>query len=142
MELRRLSIFMIALLVIQACLSFAFVAGSYAQASPDVYVGIDLSYGDVAEAKAMIDQVSSFTNLFVVGTSKITWNPDKLTEIFQHAYDKGLSFMSLTPSIPLISIPEYSSLNQSEWFKYAKENWGDRLLGFYQDDEPGGKQLY
>jgi hypothetical protein len=141
MELRRLSIFMIALLVIQACLSFAFVAGSYAQASPDVYVGIDLSYGDVAEAKAMIDQVSSFTNLFVVGTSKITWNPDKLTEIFQHAYDKGLSFMSLTPSIPLISIPEYSSLNQSEWFKYAKENWGDRLLGFYQDDEPGGKTL-
>jgi hypothetical protein len=31
--------------------------------SPDVYVGAYLAYGDVGEAKGLIDQVYSYTNL-------------------------------------------------------------------------------
>ena len=139
MKNRQLTALMIALLVLQAVASFTFIADSRAQATPDVYVGIDLSYGDAAEAKAMIDQVSSYTNLVVIGTSKITWYPNKLTEIFQYAYDKGLSFISLTPAIPEISIKSIPS--KAQWFEYAKTTWGDRLLGFYYLDEPGGKQL-
>jgi hypothetical protein len=137
MKHRQLTVLMVVLLVIQACSSFAFMAGSHAQTSPDVYVGVDIAYGDVSEAKTLIDQVSSFTNFIAIGTTNITWYPNKLTETFQYAYDKGLSFISLTPSIPSMSIP----LNRTEWFKYAKEKWGDRLLGFYQNDEPGGKVL-
>jgi hypothetical protein len=138
MKIRQLTALMIALLAIQAFACFTFLDSSHAQTSTDVYVGVDISYGDVAEAKAMIDQVSSFTNLFVVGTSKITWYPDKLNETFDYAYEKGLSFISLPPALP-----PYSStlVNKTEWYEYAENRWGDRLLGFYYMDEPGGRQL-
>jgi hypothetical protein len=139
MKNRQLAILLVTLLVIQAFPNYVFLANSYAQTKPDVYIGIDLSYGDVAEAKALIDQVSSYTNLIVVGTTKITWYPNKLTETFQYAYDKGLSFISLTPALPDISVESIPSKN--EWFEYANETWGDRLLGFYYLDEPGGRQL-
>jgi hypothetical protein len=134
----KLTIPLITILVMQVFVSVAFMDGSKAQVSPDVYIGVDISYGDVSEAKALIDQVNSFTNLIVIGTTKITWFPDKVNETLQYAYDKGLSFISLPPSLP-----DYSStkVNKTEWYKYAYSMWGDRLLGFYYMDEPGGKQL-
>ena len=138
MKSRQLTGLLITLLAIQAFTYLTFLENAHAKTSPDVYVGIDISYGDVGEAKAMMDQVSSFTNLFVVGTSKITWYPDKLNETFDYAYGKGLSFISLPPALPT-----YSStlLNKTEWYGYAENRWGDRLLGFYYLDEPGGRQL-
>lgn len=138
MKNRQLAVLMVSLLVIQAFPNYVFFANTYAQTTPDVYVGIDLSYGDVEEAKALIDQVSPYTNLIVVGTTKITWYPDKVNETFQYAYDKGLSFISLPPALP-----DYSStsVNKTEWYEYAKNTWGNRLLGFYYLDEPGGRQL-
>ncbi len=139
MENRQLTAFMIALLFLQAFASLAFITASHAQTTPDVYIGIDISYGDVAEAKALIDQVSSFTNLIVIGTTKITWNPNKLNETFNYAYDKGLSFISLPPSLSDWNSSMFVS--RSEWYAYAKNTWGDRLLGFYYLDEPGGRQL-
>ena len=142
MKLKWIPVILIALLISQTILTCAFnLSGStHAQMTPDVYVGVDLAYGDVTEAKALIDQVGNYTNLIVVGTSKITWNPSALNETFQYAFDRGLYFMGLTPSIP-ISTYNGSFANRTEWFKYANETWGDHLLGFYQDDEPGGKQI-
>ena len=139
MKNQQLAILMVTLLVIQVFPNYGFLANSYAQTEPDVYIGIDLSYGEVEEAKALIDQVSSYTNLIVIGTTKITFFPNKLTEVFQYAYNKGLSFISLTPTFPDIRIESIPSKN--EWFEYANEAWGDRLLGFYYLDEPGGRQL-
>ncbi len=139
MKNRQLTVLMITLLFLQAFASLVFIVDSHAQTTPDVYVGVDISYGDVAETKTMIDQVSGFTNLIVIGTTKITWYPNKLTEAFQYACDKGLSFISLTPA--LTEIPVGDSPSRSEWFQYAEENWGNRLLGFYYMDEPGGRQL-
>jgi hypothetical protein len=139
MKHRALTVFMIALLFLQASVSLAFIADSHGQLNPDVYVGVDLSYGDVAEAKAMIDQVSGFTNFIVIGSTRITWYPNKLTETFQYAYDRGLSFISLTPVLSHSGFN--STLSNSEWLQHAEEAWGDRLLGFYHLDEPGGRQL-
>ena len=130
----QLTVLMVGLLTIQVFANSTFLAGASAQTKPSVYVGVDLSYGDVAEAKSMIDQVSSYTNLVVVGTSRITWYPDKLDETFQYAYDKGLSFMSLPPAIMF-------GLGARDWYANANSMWGDKLLGFYYLDEPGGKQL-
>jgi len=130
----QLTVIMVTLLAIQIFANSIFLSGALAQTTPNVYVGVDLSYGDVAETKSMIDQTSSFTNLVVVGTSRITWHPDKLTEAFQYAYDKGLSFMSLPP-------PFMFGVGEQEWYANANSTWGDKLLGFYYLDEPGGKQL-
>ena len=139
MKNRQLAVLMVSLLVIQAFPTYVFLSNTYAQTTPDFYVGIDLSYGDVEEAKALINQVRSYTNLIVIGTTKITWYPNKLTEIFQYAYDQGLSFISLTTSPPDKSVESIPS--KKEWYEYAKKTWGDRLLGFYYLDEPGGRQL-
>lgn len=142
MGIKKLALPMLVVLAVQVVAGVSFVAESHAQTSPDVYVGVDVTYGDVPQVKAMIDQVSNYTNFILVGTSKVTFSASKLTEAFQYAYDKGLSFMSLTPSIPLSSgtnATGYSSLNRTEWFKAAKQNWGNRLLGFYEKDEPGEK---
>jgi len=139
MKHRSLIVFMIALLFLQASVSLAFIADSHGQLNPDVYVGVDLSYGDVEEAKAMIDQVKGFTNFIVIGSTRITWYPNKLTETFQYAYDSGLSFISLTPALSHVGFD--ATPNDSQWLQYAEETWGDRLLGFYHLDEPGGRQL-
>jgi hypothetical protein len=139
MKGNQLTALIIALLILQGFLSLASVKEGNALASPDVYVGVDVSYGDVAEAKSMIDQVSGFTNLVVVGSTQITWYPNKLTETFQYAYDKGLSFISLTPALSHSGFDSMPS--KSEWLQHAKETWGDRLLGFYHLDEPGGRTL-
>src|SRR5512136_2395733 len=141
MKNRLLPALMLALLILQIAASFALISDGHAEIMPDVYVGIDISYGDVAEAKAVIDQVSSFTNLIVIGTSKITWYPNKLNETFNYACNKGLSFISLPPALAdRIFNASAQFVTRSEWYTYARSTWGDRLLGFYYLDEPGGRQ--
>gem|GEM_PF-451158 len=141
MKNKLLPALMLALLILQIAASFALISDGHTEIMPDVYVGIDISYGDVAEAKAVIDQVSSFTNLIVIGTSKITWYPNKLNETFNYAYNKGLSFISLPPALAdRIFNASAQFVTRSEWYAYARSTWGDRLLGFYYLDEPGGRQ--
>jgi hypothetical protein len=50
----------------------------------------------------------------------------------QYLYDKGLSFIPFTEMPPQIGI---------DWIQHAKASWGDKFLGLYIYDEPGGKQL-
>ena len=77
----------------------SFLVNVDAQVEPDVFVGVHLGYGDVAEAKALIDRTSSCANFVLIGTSRIFYNAQKLTETFQYAYDKDMYFMSFAPSI-------------------------------------------
>lgn len=134
----QLTFFVISLLFIYVFVNVMFVGENYAQTTPDVYVGVDLAYGGVAEAKALIDKVSSFTNLFVVGSTAVTWYPNRVNETFQYAYDEGLNIISLPPGLP-----DYSSVgvNKTEWYRYANITWGNRVLGFYYLDEPAGRLL-
>jgi hypothetical protein len=126
------------------------------QTSPDMYVGVDMAYGhgsdpaavavNVADAKALIDQVSSFTNFFIVGTSGIS-DTTSLNETLQYAYDKGLSFMSFIPNsysdLPEDFNPYYLDSYLIQWLTNDKNAWGDRLIGFLSppQDEPGGRQI-
>ena len=139
MKSKQLATLLIAVLTIQLAISTGgFIGSSAAQGRPNVFVGVDVAYGDVADAKGVIDQVSSYTNLVVIGSTKVTWFPDKLNDTFDYAYSKGLSFISLPPSLP-----DYSqrTANKTEWYQYAPERWGNNLLGFYYLDEPGGRML-
>ena len=129
----RLGVVLISLLIVQVFLNCGFFATAPAQSSPDVFVGVDVAYGGVAEAKAVISQVSSYTNLIVIGTDTIVLNATELNETFQYAYNKGLYFMSLVPLL--------GRVNKTEWFEYANQTWGDHLLGIYAYDEPAGRQL-
>jgi len=103
------------------------------QVEPDVFVGVHLGYGDVAETMTLIDRTSSFTNMILIGTSKLYYNAQKLTAGFQYAYDRDLYLMSFAPSL--------FSDTRDEFLEYANLTWGDRILGFYAVDEPGGHIL-
>jgi len=129
----RLGVVLVSLLIVQVFLNSGFSASAPAQSSPDVFIGVDVAYGGVADAKAIIAQVSSYTNLVVIGTDAIVLNATGLNETFQYAYNKGLYFMSLVPLL--------GRVNRTEWFEYANQTWGDHLLGVYAYDEPAGRQL-
>lgn len=124
-------VILVSLLVFQAFLSRGVFPAVQAADAPGVFVGIDMAYGDsVEEAKLRIDQLSSYTNVFVIGTSGISSNATKLDETCQHAYDKGLYFIVYVTRPP-----------RPEFLADAKRRWGDRLLGFYAYDENGGMQM-
>jgi len=59
----------------------------------EFYYGIDAAYGDQEAIKALIDEVSNYTNLFIVGCTSISHNQTKLEEICQYLYHRGMSFI-------------------------------------------------
>src|SRR3990170_3924478 len=133
MKTMRLGVVLVSLLVLQVFLSHGLFFSAQAVGSSDVFIGVHVGYGNVEEAKATIDKVSPYTNLIVIGSLEVAWNLTKLNETCQYAYDKGLSFISLSPSL--------GRANRTGWLEYAQRTWGERLLGFYAYDEPAGRQL-
>ena len=133
MKIKRIGVLLILQLILTAFSGTIFSLIAHGEELPEVFVGIDIGYGDVEEAKARIDQVSAYTNLVVIGSAAVSWDPSKLNSTFQYAYDKGLYFMSLSPL--------FRRVNRTAWFEYANSTWGNHLLGFYTYDEPAGRQL-
>jgi len=58
----------------------------------DVLVGVDVAYDNVEDIKNIVSEVKSYTNFFVVGSTGITYNVTKLSEVCQYVYDSGLYF--------------------------------------------------
>ena len=127
--------------------------GSTGTAAQDIpYFGVTFGGNTTAEAKVLIDKVKGFTNLFVVDNWDIAMNETALTEICQYAYDANLYFMVYFSFI----FSNVSSLNSNSlnlykdagiepfhvpWLSSANDRWGDKFLGAYVLDEPGGKQI-
>jgi hypothetical protein len=133
MKTMQLAFFLVFLLALQILPSYILLSKAQVGMPPDVLVGVDIAYGDIAEAKAEIDQVSSYTNLVVIGSYAVTGNLTKLNETCQYAFDKGLSFILFTPNM--------GRANRTGWLAYAKQAWPDRMLGYYAYDEPAGRQI-
>jgi len=100
---------------------------------PDIFVGVDVAYDDVEGIKRLVDEVKSYTNLFVIGSTGITKNITKLDEVCQYVYKSGLHFM------PFMHITE--TVPQPQWVEDARQRWGNRFLGLYAFDEAGGHQI-
>ena len=132
------------ILVFLVCIFLnSFFAGSIfvprAQAkTPDVFVGIDVAYQNMTQIKNLANEISSYTNFFVVGCSAITHDKAKLEETCQYLYERGFSF-AVYQEWPL----GYSLLTPftSNWLESAKSRWGEKFIGIYYLDESGGKQL-
>ena len=99
----------------------------------DIFVGVDAAYDGVEDIKRLVDEVRSYTNLFVIGSTGVTFNITKLDEVCQYVCDRGLFFM-------VYSHPT-DQLNQTRWIEGARQRWGDRFLGLYVYDEAGGHQI-
>ncbi|MCZ2807753.1 MAG: hypothetical protein O2V44_00200 [Candidatus Bathyarchaeota archaeon] len=124
-------VLVVALLIVSLLLFHHLLAKEPMENNPlDVFVGVDVAYDDLPEIKRLVDEICSYTNLFVIGSTGITHNATKLNETCQYIYDKGLSFIIYTERSP-----------RHQWLEDAKNSWGDRFLGFYAFDEVGGYQL-
>ena len=114
--------------------------------TPDFFVGVEYAIANnrVEDAKALVDRVKNFTNLFVVDSLGITLDKQNLDEVCGYVYDSGLYFVVffITPveienSQRVFRYNYYPHL----WIADAKEKYGNKLLGVYTQDEPGGNQL-
>ncbi|MBA7481067.1 hypothetical protein ES707_16535 [subsurface metagenome] len=114
---------------------------------PDFFLGVEYAIANhsVEGCKALVDRVKNFTNVFVVDSVGITFDINNLNEVCDYVYDAGLYFY-----VFFISLVYYESENTyilrynyypHMWIADAKEKYGDKFLGAYAMDEPGGNQL-
>ncbi len=129
---------------VQMYLSGNQTSRTYINSNP--YVGVAFCGNTTAEAKALIDRTKSYTNLFVLdtGRSTLSRNETAVYEICDYATANGLSV------IVNLGINSVTEDDVTTWFwdgnlTEIKQNWtqrwGDRFLGMYYNDEPGGIQL-
>ena len=132
-----------------------------ASSSSPFYVGVECGYSNVSLCEALIDKVKNYTNLFIISATDIIDNSTLLTEVSDYAYNAGLYF-----SVYFSPIHSYQDLGENisesavlsngtivnsgyyqlsnlpmAWLNNATEKYGDRFLGAYVFDEPGGIQL-
>jgi hypothetical protein len=130
-NLRYLAVFLVAIVLISVSVSYAFFSRANSNdVFGDFFIGVDVAYDSLEANKELIDEVSSYTNLFVIGTTGISHNDTKLEEICDYIFDKGMSFIVYT-----------EKRLQIEWVEYAIDRWGEYFLGFYFWDENAGLQL-
>ncbi len=134
MKIRFTIVFFVFLLIVSFLVQTTFVVkASPTGYSKDLYFGVDIAYYNLTEFKAEVDEVSSYTNLIVIGAGGISSNVTLLDEACQYLYDKGLSFIIYEMNV---------RANEAQWFQNATAKWGDYFLGVYSGaDEYGGKQI-
>ncbi len=99
------------------------------------HVGVSFCGNTTAEAKLLIDRVKTYTNLFVVQSGPVSVNETAMNEIVNYAVDSKLDvivfFGYFYPNITW----------QIPWLDYAKQQWGNKFLGIYLNDEPAGQTI-
>jgi hypothetical protein len=123
----------------------SFSTGSQTKADPNAYVGIAFCGNTTDQAKQLIDKVKSYTNLFILdsGRNPISADQSKVEEVCDYAVGKGLYV--------IINLGIKNERDSSDWFwgqpsldgikQQWTQRWGDKFLGIYYNDEPGGIQL-
>ena len=120
-------------ILLVATILFTFNSASDSKQAESFYVGVTFCGNTTAEAKLLIDRVKTYTNLFVIQSYPISKNETELTEICDYAVAAGLHI--------IVSFACFEDHWQVFWLDNATQQWGDRLLGVYYYDEPGGTQI-
>ena len=137
---------LIALIVLSAILLQLHLNLTNTTINNNPYVGIAFCGNTTAEAKTQIDKTKTYTNLFIldIGRSTLSRNETGVMEICDYAVANGQSV------IVNLGINSPYDNDITTWFwqqdmTTVKQNWtqrwGDKFLGVYYNDEPGGIQL-
>ena len=106
---------------------------------PEVFVGMDIGYGDEQTAIKLIDKTADYVNLIILGSLQLTNDTEALTRVCDHLYQKNIHF------IIFISFSEHGFTPprgpEPQFFVEAAEKWGEKFLGVYVFDEVGGKLI-
>jgi hypothetical protein len=124
---------LIPLLLVSLFLTFGF----FDEPPVEFFVGVSVAYANIEKIKTLADEVSPYTNTIVIGSTGITFDMTKLDDVCQYVYDRGFYFMIYAHPI---NDPAELVL-QRQWVLDAKPKWGEKFLGLYAFDEPGGRQL-
>jgi hypothetical protein len=119
------------------------------ESAPDVNVGVAFCGNTTAEAELLIDRVKSYTNLFILNAAgnPISRNQTIVEEICDYAVAQGLQVIinvgfNTTFSRNISNRIWFWNLSSLDGIKQRwTERWGDKFLGMYYGDEPGGIQL-
>lgn len=120
---------------------------SSTKADADCLVGVAFCGDTAQQAKLLIDRVKDYTNLFVLQSGPVSENETATTQICDYAVDAGLDlivfFGDLDPQILDMKkeFLGYDFMWRVSWVEAAKARYGDKILGIYYYDEPGGKWL-
>jgi hypothetical protein len=117
--------------------------GAQAKADPNVNVGIAFCGNTTAEAKLLIDRTKGYTNLFVLDSAgnPLSNNKTQVEEICDYAVSQGLKIMINPGTIYTGTWFWHNTFYNSTVIDGWKQRWGDKFLGIYYNDEPGGIQL-
>jgi len=120
----------------------------------DFFCGVTYGGNTTGDAKLLIDRVKGFTNVFVVNSWDISTNETALNEICDYAVDANLHIIVYFNFIFYNYTFRFGNIYNSstwehfgvtpwhmDWLNNARERWGDKFLGIYLYDEPGGKQI-
>ncbi len=140
--MNRNFVFAAAVMLLAVILLSIFLANGYfvnqTQTRP-FYVGVEYAYADdTAQLKALVDEVHAYTNLFVLGSLAISFNRTALDESCDYVYQSGLNFIVFFTGIDRYN---WSNGEITDWMQQAQQRYGDKFLGIYKIDEPGGNQL-
>ena len=120
MKLKQPTVLLILLLILPLFLNCSLTAKAAAtQTSPSLYFGVDVAFGSIAATEQLIDNISSYTNFFVIGCTE-NYNETRLTIISQYIYNKGLTF---------IVYSDNSRYPSRQWLATAKSNVGQQFPG-------------
>jgi len=133
-----LSFFLIALLISATLLSIVYVANQSRNegSRENFYFGVMHGSNSTTEAKLLIEKVKDDANLFVLGSWDININETSLNEVCNYAVDAGMSIIVYFDFLPVATYPWLPT-----WLETTKERWGEKFLGIYLHDEPGGNQI-
>ena len=102
----------------------------------DVFIGVHIGYGDDNDVREIVDAVKGYVNLIILGSLQLTTNTSKLIRVCDYLYQNDLHFIvfvafgSTKPRGP-----------DPGFFMTAANRWGNKFLGVYLFDEPGGKTV-
>jgi hypothetical protein len=133
-------LFLIALLVSAIILPIVYIHNTSEKEAlnEDFFFGVTYGLNTTSEAKLLIDKVKGYTNLFIINSWDITTNETALNEICEYAVNADMNIMVF---FDFIGIANYPYAWHQTWLDSARDKWGDRFLGVYLYDEPGGRQI-
>lgn len=107
--------------------------------APEFFFGVEMAYANATfeDVKVLVDEVKSYTNLFVIGSPEISKNQTLLNMTCDYIVAAGLKFVILFTDTTMYSLGNSPKV----WIPQAKETYGDNFLAVYRYDEPGGRVL-
>jgi hypothetical protein len=97
------------------------------------YVGVTYCGNSTTDAKLLIDKVKNYTNLFILQSGSLQEDQSASTAIGDYAVQNGLYFLTY--------LGVENGNRSASWAAEAMQRWGEKFLGVYYGDEPGGKML-